>query len=199
MANITGNAPQPPREICPLCGHDDNVSPGTGPDPDAWLYTCSSGRHHPDGGSYTWPVPIENVVASRDGIMSDLGLFDDLPRCLIKGEPWVEHGVVEYRYKLLRPDVYFDELLPRYGHRKQSPKSGTLSAILGAAMRHLSKQGIVAFLDRQPGTGYWSYLSWCGYWALPPAPDAERQLTWVQFADREHLGPNDWDLTRPVS
>lgn len=157
MTISANNTNRPPREICPLCGHDDHVRPAVGPDGDAWLYTCSEGRHHPDSGPYVWAVPIEAAVG--DGIMERLGLFDDLPRCLIDGEPWVEHGAVEYRYKLLRPDIYFNELLPQYGHRKNGPKSGTLSALLGGALRHLSKAGTISFLDHQPGTGYWSYLS----------------------------------------
>jgi hypothetical protein len=36
----------------------------------------------------------------------DLGLYDDLLLCLVPGDPWVEYGVVEHRYKLLRPEIY---------------------------------------------------------------------------------------------
>ena len=35
------------------------------------------------------------------GIGAKLGVYDDVFFCLSPGEPWLEHGIVEHRYKEL--------------------------------------------------------------------------------------------------
>ena len=37
------------------------------------------------------------------GIGAKLGVYDDLSLCLSPGEPWLEHGIVEHRYKSCAP------------------------------------------------------------------------------------------------
>src|ERR671929_59508 len=39
------------------------------------------------------------------GIGAKLGVYDDVFLCLSPGEPWLEHGIVEHRYKELSPGV----------------------------------------------------------------------------------------------
>jgi hypothetical protein len=73
---------------------------------------------------------VEPHVDGREGVTAELGLDNDLLRCLESGGPSVEHCVVEHRYKLLRPATYSDELLPRYGHGAQDPNGYTLSALI---------------------------------------------------------------------
>jgi hypothetical protein len=42
------------------------------------------------------------------GIGAKLGVYDDVFLCLSPGEPWLEHGIVEHRYKELCPAAYLE-------------------------------------------------------------------------------------------
>ena len=184
------------RQVCQLCGHDDELTVMPIGDGREWSFVCHKGRHH--AAPYAWEARAEPPGAGRSGVMADLGLFDDLLACVRAGEPWLEHGVVEHRYKLLRPTVYFDELLPLYGHTAQRPKRYTLSSLLAGAMGLLARDGLLAW-QRGPGTGYWHFDSVITYWALPPGPDPSDVLRWRNFAAAEGLDPARWDLTPPAA
>src|SRR5580698_7716160 len=87
----------PPAQVCPLDGHDDEVSVVPGGDSDNWLYVCTA---HTD--PYNWTVAIPSASSGgREGVTAELGLYDDLLQCVHTGDPWIEHGIVEYRYSRL--------------------------------------------------------------------------------------------------
>ncbi len=184
----------PPHQVCPLCGDDDAVTALPLARDGEWAFTCTGSAGH--GSPYSWTTKVEQEVQGREGITAELGLYDDLPVCVHAGEPWVEHGVVEYRYKLLRPEIYFQELLPRYGHAAQGPRRYSLSALIAKALGQLSGEGILAW-QYSRATGFWAYNGSISYWASPPAPSLDARLTWSQFAVREGLDPSVWDLTPP--
>jgi hypothetical protein len=185
-----------PRAICPLCTHDEEVTLKSAT-ANGWIYTCSKGRNH--------PVPSEpfefhgskDLLASKnDGIMARLGLFEDLLHCVKAGEPWVEHAIVEHRFKEQYPNTYFRELLPQYAHRTQNlhKDCGSISRFIGQALVRLEQQGVLV-QKKGPGTGCYNHLNLCGYWAISPGPQSDVHLTWAEFATRKGLHPNDWDLT----
>jgi hypothetical protein len=181
-----------PRQVCPLCGIEDEVISMPRGAGDEWDFTCTGASGH--GEPYSWIVKAESGFDGRSGIMSELGLYEDLPACLRTGDPWVEHGIVEHRYKLLRPDVYFGELLPRYSHVAIGPTRYSTSAFLAQALSHLLREGAVAW-QYSNRTGFWTYAHKISYWALPPAPPMEDRYTWATYATDHHLDPMTWDLT----
>jgi len=85
-----------------------------------------------------------------------LGLYDDLLQCVQSGDPWVEHGIVEYRYSRLNPKVYLQELIPRFGHRAQGPRLFSASALIAKALGQLRNEGLLAW-RYDKATGFWDY------------------------------------------
>ncbi len=63
------------------------------------------------------------------GIGAKLGVYDDVFLCLSPGEPWLEHGIVEHRYKELCPAAYL-EMIDRWGHVSQGPRRYSVTAFL---------------------------------------------------------------------
>jgi hypothetical protein len=69
-------------------------------------------RPHPDGGAFAWTEmsaqlrPPDRDASEGSGLASELGMYDDLPGCLNPGEPWVEYGIVERRYRDAHPDAF---------------------------------------------------------------------------------------------
>jgi hypothetical protein len=184
----------PHRQVCKLCAHDDEVTMLPIGDGSEWAFTCTATTGH--SAPYVWTVKVERGMAGREGITAELGLYDDLPRCVRVGDPWIEHGILEHRYKLLRPDVYFDELLPRYGHVALKSKRYTTSVFIASALGQLMREGALAW-QYAPATGLWNYNHKISFWALPPAPPLEERLTWAEFAGREGLDSKVWDVTPP--
>ena len=69
----------PPRAVCPLCSKDDYYAVTLRGDGSRWLFTCDGPGHSP----YPWDQPVTSSrPEGRDGIMADLGLYDDLLTCL---------------------------------------------------------------------------------------------------------------------
>lgn len=174
----------PSKQVCPLCGRDDTVVQ-LGVKDGKWLYRCSNPKKHPE--PLDWASA--DVAPAEDdrepGVMEEFGLFQDLPHCLNAGEPFVEYGVVEYRYRQLRPDT-FSEIVAKYGHRAiEMGRPYTTSGFLASALRILANRGEVE-LRWGPATGFWTYDGTVGYWALAPA-SSDALLTWEEFAAREGL------------
>src|ERR1051325_1017995 len=110
-------APLPARHVCPLCTRDDLIDVVT-LGPGLWRYTCSNSKRHRSGGPYTWEgTATSRVGEEASGKTEELGLYADLPLCLVSGEAYVEYGIVEYRYSRLRPPI-FRQLLDDYGHTR---------------------------------------------------------------------------------
>lgn len=155
--------------------------------PGLWALTCPGGGHEP----YRWEATAADRTdeAGASGLAAEMGLYDDLPRCLVAGEPFVEYGVVEHRYSELRPRVY-EDLLRRYSHtRIERNKPYTTSVFVASALSWLLRHGdvVVTWAD---ATGYWSYNGVISYWALPPGPAEADRLTWVEYATANGLDPD---------
>ena len=63
------------------------------------------------------------------GIGAKLGVYEDVFLCLSPGEPWLEHRIVEHRYKELFPAAYL-EMINRWGHVSQGPRRYSVKAFL---------------------------------------------------------------------
>ena len=115
--------------------------------------------------------------------MEEFGLFESLPHCLNAGEAFVEYGVVEYRYRQLKPDM-FKDIVTKYGHRAiETGRPYTATTFLASALKLLANRNEVE-LRWGPATGFWTYDGTVGYWALAPASSYEL-LTWETFARTE--------------
>ena len=77
------------------------------------------------------------------GIGAKLGVYDDVFFCLSPGEPWLEHGIVEHRYKELCPAAYL-EMIDRWGHVSQGPRRYSVTAFLTRAWSQLARDGMLA-------------------------------------------------------
>ncbi len=181
-----------PRQICPLCGFDDDVTVSELSGNNSWQFRCTGGnRYH--AAPYFWDVAFEHRSTSHEGICAELGLYDDLPGCVPAGQSWVEHGIVEYLYKKAHPDTY-RELVDRYGHIAKAPKRFTASVILALTLGRLADEGVVAYRPKLPATGFWSYNGTVGNWAPLPPPAGDGHTTWSAWAIAQGLDPQEWDL-----
>jgi len=178
----------PPPQVCPLCAHDDEVSAVPDGEQSGWRFVCEN--HVPP---YTWLVKTPRTSSGREGISAEIGLYDDLVECVYRDDPWLEHGVVEYRYQLLRPTLYREELVARFGHRAQGPRHFSASALIAKALGQLRDEGILSW-QYGKATGFWAYNGSISYWAPVPPPDDGRELTWTQFAHDVGLDPECWVL-----
>jgi hypothetical protein len=178
--------------LCPLCGDEEEVQrlpAGDG----AWQYECTRrSKWHPDQQPYRWTArDTASPTATGGGSVRDTTLGAALLACVLPGEPWVEYGIVEHRCAENHPAA-FRKLVLEKGHRWWSPDGVkkthpnvrrddmTASRYL---VRTLSALAAAGALTRQfsRGTGTWAYNSTISYWALPPAPPADRQLSYETF------------------
>lgn len=182
----------PPRRVCPLCGDDDSITVMPALEASGWRFTCV-GRSH--ASPYQWEVEAQaSALDRRDGIGAEWGVYDDLLHCLEPGAPFVEHGVVEHRYKLAHPDIYLDLMIPRWGHVAQGPRKYSVTAFLASILGILSREGLVCQRSG-PATGFFHYDGTMAYWALPPCPTG-RLITWAEFASSAGIDPLVWSLSR---
>jgi hypothetical protein len=134
---------------------------------------------------------VRRVPAAGGGSVRDTTLGAALLDCVLPGEPWVEYGIVEHRYAENHPEA-FRKLVLEKGHRWWSPdgirktSAGIRPDDITASrylVRTLSALAAAGALTRQfgRGTGTWSYNSTISYWALPPAPSANHQLSYETF------------------
>jgi hypothetical protein len=195
MTAQTPAAPRrPARQVCPLCGHDDDVTMANLPGPLGWWWFHCEGGGKQHTGPYEWAVESEPLSPRHEGICAELGLYEDLPKCVVANEPWVEHGIVECRYALLRPDVY-SHLIDIYGHIAIEPKRYTASVLLASALAQLSRKGVIA-ASATPlrATGFWSYNRTVTYWAAMPSSAGDGVQTWHSYAQAHNLDPTVWVL-----
>jgi hypothetical protein len=177
----------PARQVCPLCSRDDLKITALGPA--LWRYTCSNEGRHGNQGVISWDGSETDRLALPEGKAADLGLYEDLPRCLFPGEGFVEYGVVEHRYSERCPRLY-EQLLQDYSHtRIERNKPYTASVFIALALGRLADRGEVLY---QVGlaTGYWSYNGVISYWALPSGSTDWEQTTWLKYATSRGLDPN---------
>lgn len=174
------------KQVCPLCGRDDTVVQ-LGIKDGKWLFRCSNAKKHFTSVDWASADLTPDEDDREPGVMEEFGLFQDLPHCLDAGEAFVEYGVVEYRYRQLRPDT-FKDIVSKYGHRAvELGRPYTTSSFLASALRILANRNEVE-LRWGAATGFWTYDGTVGYWALAPA-SSDELLTWESFAKNEGLDP----------
>lgn len=66
---------------------------------------CS--RENPSCGAYRWTPTVQSAdsLPMRTGIAEEFGVYDDLLSCVGTEDPWLEYGIVKYRFARLRPDL----------------------------------------------------------------------------------------------
>lgn len=181
----------PAKPVCALCGTDDGVTTlrlGEG----VWEHTCRSTDGHPQ--SRTWQEDHSGVdELGLEGLAQEWGLYDDLPLCLLAGDPFVEYGIVEHRYRSANPSRYAF-LLRRYGHTSIAPSPYTTSSFIAGALGRMASAGLVAPGVFGPATGYWAYNTQISYWALPGLEGSVATLTWKAFAEGRGVNADQWVL-----
>lgn len=186
---------------CPRCFSFDDVRPPRRHPDGRVEYTCTG--EHDGAGEHRWsiaPAVVEAPAArtaaarrsgtrtpgaSRTGPSAEdvavEALLEPLLACVKPGEPFVEYGVVEYRFRLARPDLFVANVRER-GHLMLGARRGQASAStarFGKALSRLEKAGELVKV-KGPGTGAWRHDQSIGYWARPPRPSGPL-LTWSMF------------------
>jgi hypothetical protein len=185
-------AARPQRQVCPTCTvDDDDLLAWEVEGPGLWRYTCSNNRpDHP----FTWLTTGRDRLneSGHEGLSNELGIYDDLLSCFTAGDPWLEYGVVEYRYAKTNQQAY-KHLVELYSHTELGPTRYSASAFIGAALGHLGREGL---LVRRPcrATGFWSYNGTLNAWALPPGRGPDDETTWEAFAAGFPEGASSWPL-----
>lgn len=87
---------------CPRCFSAEEVTWQRLPDRTV-LYTCD--RRHGGEGPHTWLKSLDQLALheeAAEGVTDEL--LEPLGSCVLAGEPFVEYGVVEYRFRQRFPD-----------------------------------------------------------------------------------------------
>lgn len=172
---------------CPLCFTADDVTARRAPG-GMVEYACD-GDHAPSG-PHRWSGPLADVTVggpgAPDGVTDEL--LDPLLRCVRAGEPFVEYGVVEYRLRQERPDLFVAHVREA-GHTMLAPAVATASSVrFGVALSRLERAGDLLSVAGA-ATGAWRYNGTVRYWARPPAPTG--RVSWVNFCAHEGR-PAEW-------
>lgn len=179
---------------CPRCFSADDVTYRRLPDRMV-EYVCAG--EHGDGRDHSW---LGTQSAARWATDVDEGvtdeLLDPLLACVRLGEPFVEYGVVEYRLRCSRPDLFVAHVRER-GHVMIAPGQATASSVrFAASLGRLARSGDLLSVYG-PATGAWSYNSQITYWARPPKPSG-RNLTWSAFCESSGRSAEWTDEDRAV-
>ena len=120
-----------------------------------------------------------------------LGVLQTLPHV------WIEHGVVEYALRTLRPEL-FGRHVADAGHvlLRDGAGSGTTASGLrfATALFKLEREGAVTHFNAPPTGGAWTQDRLVGWWAIRPKPPRTDLLSWETFAV-DTLGREDGDWT----
>jgi hypothetical protein len=175
---------------CPSCFRADDVTQVRGFE-GLWTFTCANDKGHDPVGPYAWEGSNDPDGTGDDVRRSLAPLFGPLQSCVVAGEPFVEYGVVEWRFQRVAPAL-FKELVDEHGHRTLNSKETkkTTSAYLAQALGLLAADGELVAVDGK-ATGVWSYNGQVRYWAVAPAPPTTTRLSWADFAEKNGLDPND--------
>lgn len=166
---------------CPKCFTSDEVTQQRSID-GLWTFTCAYRSKHDDGSPHVWDAGNEPEGADGDVRQSLSPYLGPLRACLRADEPYVEYGIVEWRFREVAPTL-FAELVAEQGHRWLNPIETTksTSAYLAQALGLLAADGDLVRVYGT-STGIWSYLGQVTYWAIAPGPPTTSRLSWKQFA-----------------
>lgn len=182
----------PVTQTCPQHHHADDVVPKYAID-GLWEFTCDRSDHVPPG-PLSWMASNDPAVGAGSSSGRSLStLTAPLLGCLHPGDPWVEYGVVEARFRDVAPKV-FEELVTEHGHIDLNPRTHrgwTASAYLVQALGELRREGRVHRIFGV-ATGPWKKQPEVSYWALPPTPPTTSRLS---LADHTANGEVGLDMT----
>lgn len=175
---------------CPRCFTADEVTQRPSID-GLWTFTCDYGSKHDDGRPHTWDATNDADRSEGDVRQSLTPYLSPLRNCLLPDEPYVEYGIVEWRFRGLAPRLFAD-LVKDHGHRQLNPieTSKSTSAYLAQALGLLAADGDLVRVYG-PATGTWSYNGQVTYWAVAPGPPTTSRLSWKDYATAEGLDPGD--------
>ena len=172
---------------CPRCFSADDVTSERLPD-QLVRFTCT--RNHGGGGQHSWIAALKDVAFREEadaGVTDEL--LDPLSACVERDAPWVEYGIVEYRFRQRYPDLFAAHVRDR-GHRMLGPHKVTASGVrFAAALGRLADLGELSRIYG-PATGAWAPQE-ITYWARPPAPPTATRVTWAQWCGERGRSP-DW-------
>ena len=201
---------------CPRCFSFDDVRPPRRLPGGGFAYTCTG--DHEGAGTHTWSTapPAEasaaRTAAARKAAPRTPGaprtrpttedaaideLLEPLLACVNAGEPFVEYGVVEYRFRLARPDLFVAHVRER-GHLMLGGRrlASASTARFAKALGRLQSSGELVMV-KGPGTGAWRHDQAIGYWARPPRPTGPL-LTWSMFCATKGRSPEWTDEDRAL-
>ncbi|MFC4943143.1 hypothetical protein [Pseudonocardia sp. GCM10023141] len=185
---------------CPRCFTYDDVLPSRRLPDGRIQFTCTGG--HDGAGEHVWSIapavvdaPAGRTATARRAAARTPGapragtstedaaideLLEPLLSCVNAGEPFVEYGVVEYRFRLARPEMFVAHVRAR-GHLMLGGRrlASASTARFAKALGRLQKSGDLVMV-KGPGTGAWRHDTSIGYWARPPRPTGPL-LTWSMF------------------
>jgi hypothetical protein len=111
---------------CERCFRADDVTAQRLPDR-AVLFTCTA--DHAGTGPHSWTEPLDRVTVhekAEAGVTDEL--LEPLAACVGPDDPWLEYGIVEYRFRQRNPDLFTAHVRER-GHRMLGPHSYTASSV----------------------------------------------------------------------
>jgi hypothetical protein len=163
---------------CPRCFRSDDVSYERLPDR-VVEYTCSD--EHDGAGPHRWFASLDDVAShdeAEPGVTDEL--LDPLSACISDDDPWLEYGIVEYRFRERFPELFAAHVRDR-GHRMFGDRVTASAVRFASALGRLAERGELVKKYR-PATGAWAPQD-VTYWARPPAPAGH--LTWAEWCERE--------------
>lgn len=208
---------------CPTCGGNSAVTATrTG---DQITYRCAATYAHDDRAPRFWTVPAVKPRATRTPGTRTATPRTASPRststrpaAAVKTAPvttaaeltapllavletlptaWIEHGVIEYRLRMDRPDL-FGRHIADAGHvlLRAGATNGTTASGLrfATALLRLEREGAVTHYNAAPTGAAWAQDKLVGYWARRPKPPRDEVVTWEGYAV-ETLGRTDGDWT----
>lgn len=213
-----------PAPDCPTCGGNSAVTATrTG---DLITYRCAATYAHDDRAPRFWTVPAVTPRAARGAGTRTATPRTTTPRATAapraaraaKAAPattaaeltepllavletlptaWIEHGVIEYRLRMDRPELYGRHVADA-GHVLLRPgaTNGTTASGLrfATALLRLEREGAVTHYNAAPTGAAWAQDKLVGYWARRPKPPREEVVTWEAYAV-DTLGRADGDWT----
>ena len=132
-----------------MCANDEPEMTSLGPG--LLEFSCTRVKQHRDEKPYVWQGTSEGPLSETEGSgpVPIQDVREALLACLRPGEPWLEYGIIEERYRETAPQD-FEILREEYGHRILGPPSNsqfTASAYLARALGDLREFGQVAHMN----------------------------------------------------
>ena len=148
-------------------------------------YTCLG--NHDGTGPHRWFASLDDVTRAEEaaaGVTDEL--LEPLSSCISTDDPWLEYGVVEYRFRLRYPELFAAHVRER-GHRMFGDRITASAVRFASVLGRLAERGEL-IKESGPATGAWAPQD-VTFWAVPPG--SGDRLTWAQWC-KEHGRSPEW-------